>query len=110
MTYLDIARRARTASPALPNPAGFDPERAEPTDSPAPAIARAESAESAESPPPVGALPPDEWTRQMRDSFAPVRFDPPAGCLGPFVCARLGPCDRRAAGRQCPIDAGETEP
>ena len=52
----------------------------------------------------------DEWTRQMRAAFAPARFDPPAGCLGPIACARLGSCDRHAAGRSCPVDAGGSEP
>ena len=36
---------------------------------------------------------------------APVRYLPPAGCLGPTACARLGPCARHAAAR-CAV-AGE---
>ena len=39
-----------------------------------------------------------------RGAEAPVRHAPPRGCLGPRVCARLGPCDRHAAGRPCLVE------
>ena len=45
------------------------------------------------------------WPREMRTAFAPVRFEPPAGCLGPVVCARIGSCDRHAGGRPCEVVA-----
>lgn len=35
------------------------------------------------------------------DGSAPILHLPPRDCLGPRVCARLGPCQRHAAGAPC---------
>jgi len=46
----------------------------------------------------------DDWLREMRASYAPILHVPPAGCLGPRACSRLGPCDRHAAGSPCLVN------
>jgi hypothetical protein len=40
---------------------------------------------------------------------APIRYLPPAGCLGRRICARLGPCDRHAKGTPCSVTTGREE-
>lgn len=41
-----------------------------------------------------------------RGTAAPVRHLPPRGCLAPRVCSRIGPCERRDAGRPCLVGEG----
>jgi len=41
------------------------------------------------------------WWRDVADATAPIVWIPPRECCGPVACARLGPCDRLAAGRPC---------
>ena len=43
----------------------------------------------------------DGWTARMRAASAPIRHLPPAGCIGPLACSRLGPCERHARGAPC---------
>jgi hypothetical protein len=38
-------------------------------------------------------------------AMTPVRYIPPIGCIARFVCARIGPCERYAAGASCLIGA-----
>ena len=45
------------------------------------------------------------WTGAMRAAFAPLVHTPPAGCIAPAVCGRIGRCDRTAAGRPCHMGA-----
>ena len=54
--------------------------------------------------PPVEAAA-DGWDREMRAAFAPIRHDPPPGCIAATVCGRIGPCDRHRAGRSCEAQA-----
>ncbi len=45
----------------------------------------------------------DAFDRNVRASYAPVLHLPPPGCLGPRVCARIGPCERHAASASCEV-------
>ncbi|MDP9364974.1 MAG: PLATZ transcription factor family protein [Chloroflexota bacterium] len=45
----------------------------------------------------------DGWNMGVREAFAPILHFPPPGCVGPVACARLGPCDRHAAGAPCRV-------
>ncbi len=55
-------------------------------------------------------LADNAWLDGVRTAFAPILHLPPAGCLGPRVCSRIGPCDRHAAGRPCRVaESCETE-
>ncbi len=50
------------------------------------------------------------WNDTVPEGSAPVLHLPPRGCLGPRVCARLGPCDRHAAGTPCRVEAPTSGP
>ena len=57
---------------------------------------------------PTLAPPPDDpWLREARAAYAPIVHLPPHGCIGPRVCARIGPCDRHVTGRPCAVDGDQ---
>ena len=58
---------------------------------------REESERSEERAGPAGVW----WDDRMPAGSAPILCLPPAGCIAPRACARLGPCERHAAGRPC---------
>lgn len=41
-----------------------------------------------------------------RGAATPILMLPPATCIAPIACSRLGPCDRHADGQPCQV-AGE---
>lgn len=53
-------------------------------------------------------LPPtaDADARGIHTAFAPILHLPPAECIAPIACSRLGQCERHAAGRPCQADHG----
>lgn len=63
-------------------------------------VGRERSGRSEESP---AAFDP-WWEERLPEGTAPIRHRPPAACFVPAACARLGPCDRHAAGAPCQVD------
>ena len=47
---------------------------------------------------------PDVWWTDSPAAVAPIVWSPPRECYGPIACARLGPCENRAAGRPCRLE------
>ncbi len=43
------------------------------------------------------------WDDRVPASSAPVFYLPPRTCLGPRICARVGPCERHKEGEPCEI-------
>ncbi len=58
----------------------------------------------------LAARPPAVWwDDRVPEGSAPVLHLPPRACLGPRICARIGACERHAAGRPCLVAAAGRE-
>jgi hypothetical protein len=100
MSYADRARshRASRGTPATPEREISEESEISPQAAKRPETApiRASRADHARDP------AEEAWMRGMQEAMAPVIYDPPQGCYGPFACSRLGPCGWVLERGDCP--------